>query len=324
MPEPLPQFVARRRTRWERLDELVAGLRRKKLDLARIEELDRLYRSASADLATASTFYAGTDVAVHLNQLCARAYGALYRRRVHPLRALREFYGREFPALVWGERRSILLAAAIFASGLIAGAATALVDPSILAPLVGPEIVDSIERRTMWTDDLLSFIAPFAVSAHVLTNNIVVALACFAGGLLAGVTTATSLFVNGLHVGGITALCVRHGMALPFFGFVTAHGIAELSSLVIAGGAGFVIASAILVPGELKRADALRVRGRRAVRLAVGTAPLFAIIGMVEGFVSPGSLFPAGAKIALGLLLGTLLWIYLLRAGRGVAGAAAE
>ena len=57
-------------------------------------------------------------------------------------------------------------------------------------------------------------------------------------------------------------------------------------------------------------------RGCEAVKLVLGCAPFLACIGMVEGFISPGSLFPTWAKAALGLTLGGLFWAYLLRAGR--------
>ncbi len=95
-----------------------------------------------------------------------------------------------------------------------------------------------------------------------------------------------------------------------------AHGFVEIASILIAGQAGLIIGWALLVPGERSRVDSLRVRGRAALRLLPGTLPLFLAIGMVEGFVSPGQLIPGWLKLALGLVLGTLLFTYLVRFGR--------
>ena len=73
----------------------------------------------------------------------------------------------------------------------------------------------------------------------------------------------------------------------------------------------------IVAPGELPRADALRIRGRRSLTLALGALPLLLIVGLVEGFVSPGDLFAPAVKLALGLCLLALLVVWVLKAGRG-------
>jgi uncharacterized membrane protein SpoIIM required for sporulation len=318
MPEAIPNFVARRRERWQRLDTLVGSIRSRRLGLTEIEELDRLYRAASSDLALARAFYPQSDATVFLNQLCGRAYGALYRKRTRPLRAIRQFYSREFPALVWSERRSILVATLILAAGFVTGAVSVLVDPDALGPLIPPSIHDAIVQKSMWTDQVLSAVPPLVLSTRLLTNNIGVAFACFAGGILAGVGTAAILFINGLMLGGVITLCAKNGLGYRLFSFAAAHGVVEVSSVLIAGAAGLLVASALISPGELSRADALRLNGRRAVRIAFGTVPLFAAIGLIEGFVSPGDLFPGWLRIGAGLGFGMLLWSYLFVFGRTV------
>jgi uncharacterized membrane protein SpoIIM required for sporulation len=319
MAEPLPAFVSRRRDRWQRLDELLKQMRRKALALDELEELDRLYRSTSSDLATAQSFYPESEAAVFLNQLCGRAYGFMYRRRLRPWQAIRDFYAREFPRLVWAERRLLRFAFLILTAGAVAGAVATLADPEVLGPLIPAPIRDAIDARSMWTDNILSAEPPLLLSSNLLTNNIGVALACFAGGITAGAITSTILFVNGLLLGGVITLCLERGLGFPFFSFVTAHGVVELSSLVIAGAAGFVLADALVNPGEAPRVEALRERGRHAVRIVLGTAPLFVAIGLIEGFVSPGNLYPGGLKIALGLAFGGVLWAYIIAVGRNAS-----
>jgi uncharacterized membrane protein SpoIIM required for sporulation len=117
-------------------------------------------------------------------------------------------------------------------------------------------------------------------------------------------------------LGATSALCFREGLGVALLDFVSAHGPVELSIITIAGGAGLIVGHTLIDPGELPRAQALALRGREAVKLVLGCAPFLAAIGVVEGFVSPGSLFPTWAKASLGLTLGALFWVYLLRAGR--------
>ena len=41
------------------------------------------------------------------------------------------------------------------------------------------------------------------------------------------------------------------------------------------------------MPGNLSRADALKSRGKDAVRLMMGGAVLLVVAGIIEGFISP-------------------------------------
>ena len=172
-----------------------------------------------------------------------------------------------------------------------------------------------IARKEMWTDGILSVAPPNAVASSIATNNLTVTIFTFASGLLLGVGTLFALLNNGVHIGAVAALCVHEGMGPKLFDFTAAHGPVELSIIVIAGGAGLMVGQALIDPGELPREQALVSRGREAVKLVVGCAPFLALIGVVEGFVSPGDFFSSRVKALLGLTLGTLLWLYLLRAG---------
>ncbi len=70
------------------------------------------------------------------------------------------------------------------------------------------------------------------------------------------------------------------------------HGVVELSCIFIAGGAGLLIGSAMIMPGDLTRADALKTRGMEAVRLMIGVAILLVVAGTIEGFISPAPIDP--------------------------------
>jgi uncharacterized membrane protein SpoIIM required for sporulation len=94
------------------------------------------------------------------------------------------------------------------------------------------------------------------------------------------------------------------------------HGVIELSCIFIAGGAGLLIGSALLMPGNLSRADALKSRGKDAVRLMIGVAMVLVVAGIIEGFISPAPINPR-IKFGIGGLTGLALYSYLLLVGRG-------
>jgi uncharacterized membrane protein SpoIIM required for sporulation len=127
---------------------------------------------------------------------------------------------------------------------------------------------------------------PLASSA-IMTNNISVSLATFALGITGGVGTVWMLLFNGLLLGVITAACLQAGMAGQLYSFVAPHGVLELPSIFIAGGAGLLMARGLLFPGFLPRKAALARDGATAVRLLLGVIPLLVIAGTIEGFFSP-------------------------------------
>jgi uncharacterized membrane protein SpoIIM required for sporulation len=103
-------------------------------------------------------------------------------------------------------------------------------------------------------------------------------------------------------------------MAGQLWSFVAPHGALELPAIFIAGGAGFVLARAILAPAT-SPPRRLAEAGGTAVRLFLGVVPLLVIAGVIEGFVSPTPI-PASVKFSIGASLFALLVIYLSRAGR--------
>jgi uncharacterized membrane protein SpoIIM required for sporulation len=208
------------------------------------------------------------------------------------------------------------VSASFFILGLLLGSLVVLLEPRGAELLVPQGVRDYVAQGRMWTDDILSVAPPNAVSSGIATNNLTVIIFTFASGIFFGLGTVFTLVNNGVQIGAITALCAREGMGLKLLDFISAHGPVELSIITIAGGAGLMVGQALIDPGELPRGQALALRGKAAVKLVLGCAPFLAAIALVEGFISPGSLFPTALKAVLGLSLGALFWSYLLRAGR--------
>jgi uncharacterized membrane protein SpoIIM required for sporulation len=76
-----------------------------------------------------------------------------------------------------------------------------------------------------------------------------------------------------------------------------------------------MIGYAMIDPGDLTRAGALKKKGMEAARIVVGCAFLLVIAGTIEGFLSPSDL-PASVKVATGIGTGIAMYSYLFLAGR--------
>jgi uncharacterized membrane protein SpoIIM required for sporulation len=303
--------VDKRKAHWARLEELVAACDRRgvaALAHDELRELALLYRQTAADLSTAREDAASGELARHLNHLLGRAHNLIYAGRPAGPRGIVHFYTHTFPRTFRDTLPATLTATALFAAGALAGVLLAAADPGFERFLLGGRMMDTIERREMWTHGILS-IKPLASSA-IMTNNLSVAFAAFATGIFAGLGTIYMMVFNGLMIAVVGTACYRGGMSLALWSFVAPHGVLELPAIFIAGGAGLVLARGVLVPGMLPRRESLAAAGRSAVRLFLGVVPLLIIAGIIEAFVSPT---PVGVvvKFAIGAGLFALLMVYL-------------
>ncbi len=154
-------------------------------------------------------------------------------------------------------------------------------------------------------------------ASFIMSNNILVTMKAFAMGALLGIGAVYDLAFEGARLGSIFAACYKLN---PPFGndlasFVVGHGVIELSCIFFCGGAGMMIGYAIVDPGNLTRAAALKKKGMEAVRIVIGCACFLVVAGTIEGFLSPSPL-PAWVKIATGVTTGIAMYSYLFFAGR--------
>jgi uncharacterized membrane protein SpoIIM required for sporulation len=272
-----------------------------------------LYRQTAADLATAREDPSSRRLAAYLNQLLGRAHNLVYAGRRRQRGGLVQFYTRTFPQTFRSTWRYTAAAVAIVAAGALAGAMLAATSPGFERFILGGDMLDTIERREMWTHSILP-IKPLA-SAGITANNLSVSILAYASGILAGIGTFYIMATNGLLLGVLGTVCHQAGMSIALWSFVAPHGTLELPAIVIAGGAGLVVASSLVVARDRPRGECLVDAGRVSLRLFGGVVPLLIIAGLIEGFVSPTSLDPA-TKFLLGAALFVLLAAYLGLAGR--------
>jgi uncharacterized membrane protein SpoIIM required for sporulation len=64
------------------------------------------------------------------------------------------------------------------------------------------------------------------------------------------------------------------------------HGALELSAIVIAGGAGFVLGSSILFPGTYSRMASITEAAKRSLKIIIGLVPVFIVAASIESFVT--------------------------------------
>jgi uncharacterized membrane protein SpoIIM required for sporulation len=315
---PIDRFINERKTAWQRLEELLHLVDRmslRKLHREEVRELGRIYRRTASDLAIARAESRDPRLINYLNSLVIRAHGRIYRADAQGGRRIRNFFARDFPQTfrrTWRYTALSFVVVLVFSVGSFLGTR---LDPEFsefagISPYFR-EVV--INKRTHWWQDLNE--ANQIGSSQIFTNNIRVTFYAFAYGAMLGVGTLYILAFNGAMVGAILALTYRAGFGNDLVAFMVGHGVIELSCIFISGGAGLLIGSALLMPGDLTRGDALKSRGLEAIYLVAGCVPLLVVAGIIEGFISPTPISPI-IKFSIGGITGIAMYSYLLLAGR--------
>ncbi len=317
--------MARKRDRWEEFHRLAERASRRGLDSfasAELPDFAARYREVAADLARARTYGAEEATLARLERLVAAGHNALYRDERSTWRRLGLVLVRECPAAIVRARGYVLVACLAFTAPAAAGYALLRDRPTLAAELL-PDVMLSraaagAERKAAGRRyvEVRAADRPLMASG-IITNNVRVAIACFAGGVFLGVGSLVLLGFNGLLIGASAGHFANAGLLDYLLEFVVGHGLLELFAIWVAGAAGFLLGRAVVAPGELSRADALVLSGRLAVRMLGGAAVLLVVAGLIEGFVSASAGGPAvriGASLASLAFLALYLWN-----GRGAA-----
>jgi uncharacterized membrane protein SpoIIM required for sporulation len=326
----ISRFVAEERPYWAELERVVDRLERDpghRLDVEAAKRFHYLYQRASADLARLITFANEPQTRRYLETLVARAYGEIHETRRKPrLAAMWRWVARTFPQTFRRHARAFGLATLAMLVGSVFGAFAVAVDPEaklVLMPFPHLQI-DPAERVAIEeghsTDPLAGERTTF--SGILMAHNTRVAITTLALGITWGIGTLTVLFYNGVILGAVAGDYVLAGQTIFLLGWLMPHGVVELPAVLIAGQAGFVLASALIGWGDR---TPLRGRLRRIsadmVTLIFGVALLLVWAGLVEAFISQyhEPVLPYAVKIGFGSVQLLLLALYLGLAGRRAA-----
>ncbi len=303
----IERFTAARGADWTALRELLAAARGKpeRLDAAQVIRLGALYRAAAADLAIARRRFGSESLVGDLERLVRTSRSLVYRTPRRD-RTIRSFFTRDYWVRI-RERPALLATAAalLFVPGVLS-LLWGWLDPERATSFV-PGIFGSVSERTAGTDLGLSVGDQAAFSSEIFTNNIRVTLMAFALGITCGLGTAFVLVNNGILLGVVFGLATAAGNGTVVVEYVVAHGVLELSCIVVGAAAGLRIGWAIVAPGSRRRADVLLIEGRAAVEMVLGTLPWLVVAGLIEGFITPAGLglLP---MLLVGSAVGGLFW----------------
>ncbi|HEY7236656.1 MAG TPA: stage II sporulation protein M [Gemmatimonadaceae bacterium] len=314
-------LLATRSPRWNAFAARLADAQRRglrSLGEDGVRDFVAEYRDLASDLARLRTAAQGRDTPelFYLSRLLAGAHNLLYRGRAVTLADVVRVAAIEAPREVRRSWRPILLAGALLFGPAIIAYDAVVRQPAVAATFIPAAMLDRAEEGVRRARERKGYIPDPEIfrptmASQIIANNVQVTFGAFAFGITAGIGTVLLLVMNGVSFGGVLGLYQSKGIITLIIAFVAPHGVLELTAVCIAGGAGFLLAAALLLPGRRTRARALVENGRRAIRLVAAATVLLLVAGTLEGFVSPIPSWPLGAKLAVSAVTLVLLVLYL-------------
>lgn len=304
------QFIEQNKAKWLELENL---LKRKDKDP---DLLHDLFVKVSSDLAYASTFYPKRSVRAYLNQLTQQVFDSMEDKKTEwSLDGVKHFFGELLPAEMYRSRKALLASFLIFAVAVLIGIVSSANNPDFLGVVVGEDYVAMTKDNINKGDPMAVYKGDEQSNMFfaITINNIRVAFLCFILGILGSLGTIIVLFSNGIMLGSFQYFFYSEGLFIESFLTIWIHGTIEISAIIIAGAAGLVLGNGLLFPKTYSRATSLQISAKRAVRILVGTIPLFIMAGFLESFITRLTDLPSFVKLLIILIsLAYILGMYVI------------
>ncbi len=320
------RFRREREDDWARLAVLTSQVEKSGLASLTFEEsqaLATLYRQAMNSLSLAREISLDQALLNYLESLCTRAYLTVYAPRESIIGVTARFFRSSAPQAVRRSWLMILVAALLMAAGGVSAFLLMQSDtnwyyafvPSGLSGGRGPEASADFLRQVLQEENKAGAGSLAAFSTSLFAHNTQVSIFSFALGIIACVPSGFLMFYNGGVLGAFFAVHDAKGLAWELFGWLSIHGVTELTAIIMAAAGGFRLGVAFLFPGNVTRAKALRDAGRDAVKLAILAAIMLVVAGLLEGF-GRQLITDFTARVAIGWGIGALWLAWFLFGGR--------
>lgn len=290
----MSSFVARYKQDWEELEALVKKARRwsRRLTTAERQRLDELYRRTTVHLARVSTRSSDRPLLEYLNRLTAAAHSVIYLPpRESVLLRLGRFATEGFARAIARNWRPMLVSACLVFGGALVGYYAASSDPVLshaLWPAEDPRQPGStpaqlLEHLRYGRDG--SGGEKFLFASFLFQNNLRVSLLAMATGVLAAVPTVFLMLFNGMLLGVFAAIHHEAGITSEMWAWILPHGVTEFGAIILCGGVGLMLGTAVVRPGTLSRTESLKRAGREAGRICVGAAGMLVLAAIIESYI---------------------------------------
>jgi uncharacterized membrane protein SpoIIM required for sporulation len=304
MREPL--FVKQNSAKWKSFEEGITGTP---------DELADRFIQITDDLAYAKTFYPKSKTTAYLNGLAASLHQSIYKNKRIKSNRFKLFWMYELPLLFKTYHKPLFYSLLFFVVFCLLGALSAMYDDQFVTLILGPEYVNMTNENIAKGDPFGVYKSHngFSMFFAIGTNNIYVSFITFVSGVFASVGTVYFLLQNGIMLGSFEYYFFSKGLGWQSILVIWIHGTLEISSIVIAGGAGLAMGNALLFPKTYKRMTSFVKGAKDGMKIVIGLVPIFIVAAFFESFVTRHTEMPVWLSLSiLGGSLAFLIWYVII------------
>ncbi|SKC73139.1 stage II sporulation protein M [Ohtaekwangia koreensis] len=299
-------FVKRNQTRWQDFERTLTTSQKINPDT-----LAEIFIQITDDLSFARTQYPDSRVTQYLNNLASKIHLEIYKNKREDKNRFITFWTTEIPLVMFEARKQLLYSFIIFIIAGTMGIVSTLYDDTFVRLILGDGYVnmtlENIHKGTptaIYEGD-----SEASMFFRITFNNIRVSFNTFVLGAISSLLTGFFLFYNGLMVGTFLTFFYTEGQLAQSAPVVMLHGTIELSSIVIAGAAGFLMGNSILFPGTYSRLESFKRGALKGLKIIVGLLPFFILAGFIESYITRYAFMHWSIKTAI-IGISAILMIY--------------
>jgi uncharacterized membrane protein SpoIIM required for sporulation len=216
------------------------------------------------------------------------AHRQIYGTRKERKGRIGDFFRNEIPLAFWNARRFFNYAAMLFVGAMLLGWLSGILEPEFLRLILGDEYVNQTVDNVRSGDPMGIYgsTGSHAMFVHISMNNVRVAIVMFILGIFGGIPTGLLLIYNGVMVGAFLQFFSQHGLIGTALSTIMLHGAMELTAIVVAGGCGLMLGSAVLFPGTYARSVYVLAQARNALKIILGVVPFILAAALIESYIT--------------------------------------
>jgi uncharacterized membrane protein SpoIIM required for sporulation len=320
------RFRKEREGSWKALEDLIGRVEAggmASLNFEEARDISALYRQTVNSLSVAREISLDRALLGYLENLAARAYLVIYAPQASIRDLVVKLFTKGIPQAARRSLPAMIIGFGLMLIGAMLGYFLVMQDsswfytfvPGSLAAERTPGASAALLRSTIYDDDpnLMGSLGAFAT--YLFSHNTQVAILVFSLGAFCMAPSFLLTFYNGTMLGAFIALFADAGLGYDIAAWLSIHGVTEIAAICIACAGGTQLGMAVLMPGQMTRRDALRMRGRDATKLLILAGCMLFVAGILEGFFRQ-TVQSAELRLIIGWGIGALWVFWLATAGR--------
>jgi len=268
------------------------------------EKLSNLFTQVVDDLSYSRTYYPNRSVRVYLNKIARQYFSIIYSHKKEKRNRFSLFWLDELPQIILYSKKQLLISLLVFLLSAAIGIFSSFKDPQFASTILGDSYIAMTKTNIEKGDPMAVYKESHQIDMFlgITLNNLMVAFRTYVFGIFLAIGTLAIILYNGIMVGCFQFFFIERGLFVESALSIWLHGTLEISSIILAGGAGLTLGSGLIFPGTYSRLQAFQLSAIRSLKLMLGIAPILVLAAIIESFLTRYTDVPDFLKLIIILL----------------------